>query len=164
MIWAGRLTSSPLLENGWRSGKVTADFAASLGQVRGWRVQVESPGGVFHNGAAEWRVPPVKLDARVETDATGRLVFDLPLALGEGTTMRDVRAAGTLRPEGAGERWEASVSGQRVRMEDLRLIAKCGGFDEDWLARLLRGDGRLGLHFGSIVLSGKADLRAVEAE
>lgn len=150
--------------SGWRSGQVTADVAASLGTVRGWRVQVESRGGVVHSEAGEIKVPALHVDARLETDATGRLAFDFPLVLSEGATTRDVRIAGTVRADAAGDKWDASVSAPRVQAEDLALLAALGGLDEGRLSRLLHWDGRIGLRFGRVELPAKAELQGFEAE
>lgn len=159
---AGRLPFWP--EVAWRGGELSADLAASLGAVRGWRAELELRGGLILEGTHDVTVPALKVDARAEVDANGRLAFDWPLVIGDGDSRRDLRWAGTFRSDASGGKWDASVSGQRLRGEDLASLAVLFGQPESWAARLLAGEGRIGFRLGRLEFAGGRDLQAVEAD
>ena len=151
-------------EVAWRRGGLSVDFAASLGAVRGWRAQIELNGASAQVGRDAVSVPAMKIDARVETDATGRLAFDWPILIGEGEARGDLRLAGTLKGDGPNLKWEASVSGQSLRRDDLAALLALGGAEDRWAARALAGEGRIGLRVGRLGWTDGREFRGLEAE
>lgn len=159
---AGRVPGWPELN--WRRGELTADVAASLGGVRGWRAALELRGGVVSESGRDAAVPAVKVDARMETDANGRVAFDWPLLIGDGEAPRDLRIAGTLKSDAGSEKWEASVSGQRLRAEDLAAFAAVAGLQPDGIARWLIGEGRVGFRLGRVEWTPERELQGMEGD
>lgn len=148
----------------WRGGEFTADVAASLGVVRGWTAALALRGGVVRAGTKDVMIPAIKVDARMETDAGGRLAFDWPVVMGDGAGRGDLRVAGTARSEAGGQKWDASVSGQRLRAEDVAALVAVLGNRATWPAWWGEGGGRLGLRLGRLELADGCEFQQVEAD
>lgn len=96
-------------------GRASGDGSASLGVTQQWetKFQVDGVAGL----------PSLEAQCRADVGAGGQVAFHAPLRLTFQGRITDLLAAGTWRPGGPGNGLDAQVTGDRVSVDDLELLA-----------------------------------------
>jgi hypothetical protein len=107
-------------------GEASGSFTASLGASCGLRVKVALD-DLVPAAAGAAALPSARSDASVDFDPAGRATFVIPLHLSYPARTADVVLSGTLSSDDRGAVVDAELSGGRVSVDDLSVVAAlCG--------------------------------------
>ena len=107
-------------------GEASGSFTASLGAARELRVKVALD-DLVPAAAGAAALPSARADVSVDLDPSGRATFAIPLRLNYAARSSDVVLSGTLSSGDRGAVVDAALSGGRVSVEDLGVVAAlCG--------------------------------------
>ncbi len=111
---------------GIAGGDASGSFTASLGATRGVRIKV-ALSGLVSSGPGGGALPSVGADVSVDLDPAGLATFVVPLKLSYPERAADLVLSGTVASDPGGRVVVAAVSGGRLAIEDLGVVAVlCG--------------------------------------